>query len=74
MRIEVDAERCQGHAMCVLKGPDIYELDDSGYNRMAVVEVRKGLEEQARRGAGACPERAIRILEDPAQASLRSPG
>jgi ferredoxin len=41
--------------------PEVYELDDLGYNVTAVKEVPPGLEEQARKGALACPEQAITI-------------
>jgi ferredoxin len=46
--------------------PDVYELNSDGFNEMAETEVSLGREDQARRGARACPERAIAILDDPA--------
>jgi ferredoxin len=64
MKIKVDNEKCQGHAMCVAKGPDVYTLDDNGYNQMGTFVVAEGLEDQARRGARACPERVITIIEE----------
>jgi ferredoxin len=44
-------------------GPDVYHLDDLGYCKIEVAEVAPGLEQQARDGAAACPERAISIDE-----------
>ena len=64
MKIRVDAERCQGHARCLAEGPDVYVLDDEGYNSTDVDHVPPHLEEQARRGALACPEMALTIIED----------
>jgi len=64
MRIVVDPERCQGHARCLAEGPDVYVLDDLGYNSTSIDDVPPALENQARRGALSCPESAITIVED----------
>jgi ferredoxin len=63
MRVQVDRSRCQGHARCWAEAPDLYLLDDDGYSAVDDVEVPLGLEDAARRGAAACPERAIAIVE-----------
>jgi ferredoxin len=63
MRVQVDRSRCQGHARCWAEAPDLYHLDDDGYSAVDDVEVPPGLEDAARRGAAACPERAIAIVE-----------
>jgi ferredoxin len=55
---------CTGHALCQLHGPDVYVLDDLGYNTTSNRAVPPELWEQARRGALACPEGAIAIEED----------
>jgi ferredoxin len=65
VRVRVDRSRCQGHARCWAEAPDLYRLDDDGYSAVDDVEVPPGLEELARRGADACPERAIAIVEAP---------
>lgn len=56
---------CTGHGRCMALGPDVYDLDEQGYNEYIgqTVDIAEGLEDQARAGAEACPERAI-ILED----------
>ena len=64
MRIVVDADRCQGHARCQAEGPDVYVLDDLGYNSTSIDSVPHELRTQARRGAQACPEYAITIIEN----------
>ena len=61
--MQVDRSRCQGHARCWAEAPDLYLLDDDGYSTVDDVEVLPGLEDRARRGAAACPERAINIVE-----------
>ncbi|HEY1280827.1 MAG TPA: ferredoxin [Acidimicrobiales bacterium] len=64
MRVQVDRGLCTGHARCHAVAPDVYELDDLGYNAAdGTVVVPTGREEAARLGAAACPERAIHILD-----------
>jgi ferredoxin len=64
VRIRVDPEQCTGHALCQLHGPDVYVLDDLGYNTTGNRVVPPELWEQARKGALACPEGAIAIEDD----------
>jgi len=64
MKVVVDADRCQGHARCLAEGPDVYELNDDGYNTQDVEDVAPALQDQARRGALACPELALTVVED----------
>jgi ferredoxin len=44
-------------------GPAVYPLDDEGRNALTELEVPAELEDQARLGADACPERAISIVD-----------
>ena len=64
MRIEVDHESCTGHGRCWSLAPEVYEADDDGYCATGVLEVPVELEEQARRAAASCPERAIAVFAD----------
>jgi ferredoxin len=67
VRIQVDGNVCMGHAMCNALAPEVYEVDDTGFNRMGDFEVGADARPAAARGAQACPERAITLLgEDPA--------
>ena len=63
MRIHVDVDRCTGHAQCHGQAPEVFVLDELGYNRTPVIEVRPGQEEGARMGVLACPELAMTIEE-----------
>lgn len=63
MRIHVDSEACTGHARCAAFAPNVYSLDDLGFNRTEDQEIAPELEDEARQGALACPERAIEISE-----------
>jgi ferredoxin len=59
MRVRVDAQRCQGHALCVMFGPGIFALDDYGHAAVEDAEVPPGLEDAVRAVVARCPERAI---------------
>jgi ferredoxin len=61
MKIIADRTRCAGHARCAAVSETLFELDDNGYIRFAEKIVPQGLEELARRGTRACPERALKI-------------
>jgi len=63
VKIHVDPQLCQGHALCNAAQPDLFTLDDDGYSNVGVRDVPAGLEEAARRGMLSCPERAITIEE-----------
>ncbi|MVZ99865.1 ferredoxin [Actinomadura sp. LD22] len=64
MKVTVHADRCMGHAMCNAVAPEVYEIDDDGYNVMGTVEIEPDKEALARQGAAACPERAIEVTTD----------
>lgn len=61
LRIKVDTTLCSGHARCATVAPDIYILNDDGYCIADGVEVPEEHEALAKRGARACPERAISL-------------
>ncbi|PPJ25809.1 ferredoxin [Nocardia nova] len=61
MRVNVDPQRCQGHALCAATAPDLFELDEHGY---AIAADRFVPDEQAAAAETAvttCPEQAIEI-------------
>jgi ferredoxin len=61
MKVIVNTDACTGHARCNALAPEVYELDDNGFNSITELEVPAGLEAAAQRGAQACPERAITV-------------
>lgn len=63
MKIVIAKTRCVGHARCAAVAPDLYRLDDDGYIASDGFEVPPGQEDLARRGARACPERIIQVVE-----------
>jgi ferredoxin len=64
MKIRIDKARCVGNARCWAIAPDLYPLDDDGYIAIEGFDVPEGQEALARRGARACPERVIEIIEE----------
>jgi ferredoxin len=61
MRIRVKVAGCVGHARCAAVAPDVYDLDDDGFNVTPEKTVDEALRTQAVRGMRACPERVITI-------------
>jgi ferredoxin len=65
MRVKIDGEHCTGHGRCAKYAPNVFTLDDDGYNaaRGGEVDVPAGEEENAKRGMKSCPEQAITLVE-----------
>jgi ferredoxin len=62
MRVQVDPEVCQGHGLCRMSAPELFQLrDEDGSAYVTTPEVPRGLEDLARLGADSCPERAITV-------------
>ncbi len=71
LRLAIDATRCDGHGICMLRCPERIGLDEWGF---AIVD-RSPIEEptlrrRAGRAVAACPEGALRL--EPV--TVRSPG
>lgn len=63
MKIVANKQRCAGHARCAAVADQLFELDADGYIRFEEKHVPAGLEELARRGVRACPERALKLQD-----------
>lgn len=66
MKAVVDSALCAAHGLCAATAPELFDLDDDGYNLAAgtTVEVPAGQEDAARAAVAACPEAAIQVVED----------
>ena len=64
MRIRIEKAQCTGNARCNAVAEALYPLDDEGYIATEGFDVPPGQEDLARRGARACPERIIFVIED----------
>lgn len=65
MRVIVDRSRCQGHALCVMNAPGVFDLDDEGHARVLADPAPHGLDAEIRAAVGGCPERAITAAMPP---------
>ncbi|WP_026917317.1 ferredoxin [Gordonia shandongensis] len=63
MRIEVDLDLCQGHGMCELEAPDVFE---AGRDSVTVLESEPDESRRADVEAAVryCPTRALTIVEE----------
>ena len=65
MKVRVDKDRCQGHTLCAMIAPDMFELSEIDGSSSAVTEVVPADQENAvREAVQSCPEQAIIIDED----------
>jgi ferredoxin len=63
VKVQIDAERCQGHGRCYDLAPDLFSEDDEGYGQVVGDGIVQPAQERAARLAVSnCPERAIEIL------------
>jgi ferredoxin len=62
VKVWVDPQRCQGHTLCAMIAPDMFQLSDVDGSSSAVSEVvPPDQEELVREAARSCPEQAIAI-------------
>ena len=60
MKVRVDPQICQGHTLCAMTAPDLFELSDIDGHASAVNEdVPADQETLAKEAARTCPEQAI---------------
>jgi ferredoxin len=62
MRVSIDARICQGHAMCRLACPEVFQLsDEDGHAYVADENVPPQFEVNVEMASRSCPEQAIKI-------------
>jgi ferredoxin len=65
MRIELDEQRCEGHAVCVALAPELFQLDDSGELILEYDvsdDVPGNLAPAGSEAVSSCPVQALRIV------------
>jgi len=65
VKVEVDADGCRGHGVCMGLCPQVFDLTDDGYAVVLVSEVPPELEATVRTAVDRCPEHAISVQSDP---------
>ena len=62
MKVKVDPSICQGHGMCYLYCPDIFQLsDEDGHAYVLSEDVPEGLVDAVELAVRSCPEQAISL-------------
>lgn len=64
MRVSIDSNKCEGHARCIARAPELFDVDEDGFGVVLVDGVAEDQEDGARAAVNACPERAITLSED----------
>jgi ferredoxin len=60
--LRIDSDRCQGHAICYLLAPDLFEVDDEGRGSVTRAAIASDDDQaQAAVAVDRCPERAISL-------------
>jgi ferredoxin len=62
VKVHVDPEKCQGHTLCAMRAPGLFELSEiDGHSSAVAGEVPADLEADAAEAARSCPEQAISL-------------
>lgn len=64
MRIEVDLDLCQGHAMCQLEAPAVFRVLPKGQVTVLAAEPAEGERAAVLAAVRYCPTQALRLVED----------
>ena len=59
MKVHIDSERCQGHSLCYMSSPDIFDVGDDGVAIVTKQPSTQGERDAAQHAAMSCPEQAI---------------
>ncbi|HET6731386.1 ferredoxin [Mycobacterium sp.] len=65
IKIEVDMDLCQGHAMCELEAPDYFTVPKRGKVEVVNDEAPEEDRGQIEQAVWACPTQALSIKETP---------
>ncbi|TCN52880.1 ferredoxin [Rhodococcus sp. SMB37] len=64
MKIEVDLDLCQGHAMCEMEAPDVFRVPKHGTVEVLIDEIPEDLRDDVEAAVRYCPTRALRLIQD----------
>lgn len=63
MRIEVDLDLCQGHAMCELEAPDVFTVPRKGLVTVTDPAPPENSRAAVQAAVRYCPTQAIRLVD-----------
>lgn len=64
MKITVDRDLCQGHAMCELEAPEVFKVGKSAQVEILVERPASSHEDGVRLAVKYCPTHALSITEE----------
>ena len=63
MKIAVDYDLCQGHAVCQSEAPEVFAVEEKGQVRLLDEEPPDALRAQVEMAVKYCPTHALKIVE-----------
>ncbi|TDC87718.1 ferredoxin [Actinomadura sp. 7K507] len=63
MRVEADLDLCQGHAMCEMEAPDVFEVPPKGKVLILDDEPPEDMRAEVQAAVRYCPTQALKLLE-----------
>jgi ferredoxin len=64
MRIVVDTDLCQGHAMCEVEAPDVFSVPKKGVVELLDENPPESMRADVERAVRYCPTQALSIVDD----------
>lgn len=61
MKVTIDLEFCQGHAVCMGEAPEVFQVNDRGEVTVLLEDVPPELHEKVRAAEQYCPTGAVSV-------------
>ena len=61
MKITVDHSLCEGHAKCMERAPEVFEVDDEDLSQVIATNLDAELLVKVERAVRSCPRQAINV-------------
>ena len=65
MKVRADLDLCQGHAMCELEAPDVFEVPKRGKVEILAAEPDESRRAAVEAAVRFCPTQALKLIEEP---------
>jgi ferredoxin len=64
MRVEVDLDLCQGHAVCELEAPDVFTVPRKGKVSVTEPEPSESARSAVEAAVRYCPTQALKLIDN----------
>jgi len=64
MRVRIDAELCEGNAVCQQVAPAVFTVGDDDRAHLLLEQPPEALREAVERAVRRCPRQALKVVED----------